>query len=175
MGMFLEIGPGEKRLGKHWKTLDCIQRPHVDYVARWGEERLPIEDGACELVYSSHCLEHCAWHQVDSALREVYRILQPGGWLEVWVPDFAYIVDCYLKGKCGDNWLKHNPTADPMVWVNGRLFTYGPDPNWHRACFDRKHLEKCLRAAGFFHVSDLEKPRGYDHGAIGLGLRGVKS
>lgn len=178
----LEIGPGDQPLGNDWYHLDCVQKGFTDWVCRWGEEKLPIEDEAFDLVYSSHCLEHVPWFQTIGALEEVYRILKPRGAFEVWVPDFAYILACYDNRVCGDDWRMHNSENDHMVWINGRVFTYGGpgglgDPNWHRALFDGPYLHQCLLKAGFAEakrIDDFEKPRGHDHGPINLGMRAYK-
>ena len=171
----LEIGPGENPL-PGFDTFDTVARAGVDYVACWGADPLPLESDSYAFVYASHVLEHIPWYRTHDALREVYRILRPGGKLEVWVPDFAYIIDCYRGRRCGDSWRRHNPESDPMKWVNGRLFTYGPtDENWHRACFDEPYLSQCLRKSGFIQLARIGKrSRGITHGPIDLGMQGVK-
>ena len=172
----LEIGPGDHPV-EGFDTLDLIERTDVTYVARWGVERLPIEDERYEHVFCSHVLEHVPWYQTEDALREVHRILKPGGTFECWVPDIQYIVSCYQQRTCGDSWRRHNPHQDPMRWVNGRIFTYGPgEENWHRACFDSQYLRECFAKAGFSRVEQLqERTMGISHGPIDLGMRAVKS
>ena len=170
----LEIGPGPNRL-PGYTTVSAAMGPAVDHLCRWGEQPLPFEDGSVEIVYASHVLEHVPWHRTVEALREAHRVLEVSGLLEVWVPDFAKIVAAYRMGECGDTWLAHNPRADPMLWVNGRIFTRGPGwENYHRAVFDRWHLTRCLTTAGFPVVYPLTTPRGTDHGPISLGLGAVK-
>jgi len=169
----LEIGPGPERLGPEWIGLDTIPGPAVDWVATWGEDPLPFPDDTFELVYASHVLEHIPWHETVAALLEVRRILKPGGTIEIWVPDFRKIVSAYMGQACGDEWRAHNPGGDFMLWVNGRIFTRGPGlENYHRAAFDELHLIDCLAKAGFWRTWRLTEPRGYDHGAINLGVRG---
>ncbi|MGE0709145.1 MAG: methyltransferase domain-containing protein [Planctomycetota bacterium] len=162
------VGPG-------FETLDTV--PGADHRARWGEEPLPFPDGAFSEVYASHVLEHVPWYLTIGALREVQRILAPGGLFEVWVPDLRTIVACYLERRCGDGWRKHNPQGDPLLWVNGRLFTYGPgEENWHRAAFDAEHLAACLTRAGFARVEVTKRrTRGVSHGAIDLGALAWKA
>lgn len=46
-----------------------------------------VSDGRFDFVYSSHCLEHM--REVPEALRNWSRILKPGGWLYVVVPDYV--------------------------------------------------------------------------------------
>jgi len=170
----LEIGPGSRPVNPRWDLLDVEPRPGVDIAARWGDHGLPIDDNTYDVVYASHVLEHVAWFNTVAALREVYRILKPRGAVDVWVPDFAKIVDTYRAGRCGDDWRKHNPSGDPWHWLNGRVFSYGPEPNWHRAVFDALSLRRRLEDAGFVDIELLEKPRGYDHGPVNLGMRGYK-
>ena len=63
-----------------------------------------------------------------------------------------------------------------MLWVNGRIFTYGPgDENWHHACFDEAYLGDCLQKVGFDHIERINRRvRGISHGPIDLGLQAVK-
>jgi predicted SAM-dependent methyltransferase len=173
--MQIEIGPGHERLGSDWVTVNAIPTPVTDHVCEWGRDPLPFADQAAQLIYASHVLEHVPWMHTVEALREAYRVLKVGGTMEVWVPDFAKIAQGYQTKQCMDGWRRNNPTGDPMVWVNARIFTYGPDPNWHRAVFDAAYLKQCMQTAGFRHVRpNPNPPRGYDHGAINLGCVGVK-
>jgi predicted SAM-dependent methyltransferase len=144
---------------------------HV-YTARWGFDRLPLDDDSLDFVYASHVLEHVPWNRVDDALAEVRRVLRPGGGFEVWVPDFEYITRCYLERRCGDDWRRFNKESDPMKWVNRRVFTYGPgDDNWHHACFDEQFLRERLEHAGFTDAKRIDKrTRGVSHGPIDLGM-----
>ena len=60
-----------------------------------------------------------------------------------------------------------------MVWLNGRLFTYGPnEENWHRAVFDDNSLNDHLADAGFKKVRTVPRRlRGTAHGPIDLGMQ----
>lgn len=169
----LEIGPGTHPVDKSWDTLDMVGHPTIKHDIR--TLPLPVADSVYDLVYMSHILEHVPWFQTIDVLKEVRRLLRHGGSVEIWVPDFSKIITAYAAEKCGDMWYRNNPERDFMMWVNGRIFTYGPgEENWHRAVFDEGYLKRCIKKAGFAHVAKLSKPRGYDHGAINLGIAGFK-
>jgi SAM-dependent methyltransferase len=46
-----------------------------------------VPDHAFDFVYSSHCLEHL--EDVPCALRNWVRLVKPGGWLYIIVPDYV--------------------------------------------------------------------------------------
>ena len=173
----LEIGPGEKPVDKSWDTMDMVDRPNLTIKHDVRNLPLPIKEETYDLVYMSHILEHIPWTQTIAALQEIRRILVPGGSVEIWVPDLAKLVQAYREGHTGGcGWRKFNPENDYVTWLNGRLFTYGPEEeNWHRAVFDAAYLKRQLRRAGFDKtVNLLKKPRGYDHGWINLGMAAFK-
>ena len=177
MRLCLDIGHGPGRLGAEWVNLSATKLPDTDEVCVWGADPIPFVENTFDIVHSSHCLEHIPWYQTVDALREARRVLKPGGRMEVWVPDFAYIVKCYHEGCCGDRWRRYNKHGDFMRWVNGRLFAYerGNEQNFHRAVFDRPYLEQCFREAGFTTVTALDEPRSKGHPPqLQLGVGGVK-
>jgi SAM-dependent methyltransferase len=183
----LEIGSGPKRL-KEFETLDIAPGWNIDYV--WdAAKKLPFKDNTFELIYASHVLEHISWYKVEDTLKEWTRILKPGGWLEIWVPDGLKIcktlVDYELYGKNyidKDGWYRYNPEKDPCKWAAGRLFTYGDGrgnpkgPNWHRSIFTERYLRMLFEKAGLKNIRKLSNTevRGYDHGWINLGMAGTK-
>lgn len=167
----LEIGPGKRPVGtaeEGWV--------HAGYGVRWGYSALPYEDNSFSEFYASHVLEHIPWNKTAAALSEAYRVVADGGIIEIWVPNFEYIVECYHQKKMGDRWKRYNKERNFMKWVNGRIFTYGPRAdNWHHSCFDAEYLNQCLEDAGFCEVHTIpERIRGAGHGPIDLGATGVK-
>jgi SAM-dependent methyltransferase len=186
----LEIGPGtadaSSALFPGADTLDG-EGTSPTYRANWGAEPLPIPDDTYDLVFASHVLEHLPWYRTVTALREIARILKPGGEIEIYVPDFAYIVQCYQQKKCGDNWRVFNRAGDFMTWVNGRLFTYGPDAtelksaarpitqSHHKTVFDQPYLLQRLRESGFVDCTALTRRRhGKAHSIKEVGAIGRK-
>lgn len=173
----VEIGHGNTRIGPDWVNVSAKRLSNTDVVCSWGEGRLPFSDEEFDIVYASHCLEHIPWYKTIDALKEARRVAKNGGVLEVWVPDFQYIVNCYHDKVCGDIFMVHDAQDNFMRWLNGKLFCYERDghQNLHRATFDREYLEKCMIDAGFKETVRLDKPRTGNHPMNSqIGVGGVK-
>lgn len=89
MSQNLNIGCGNdiKKSGQEvfWTNLDQFQGAGVDVVADVNAP-LPFPDDHFDLVLASHVLEHLT-HYVE-AVREIHRILKPGGTFVAKVPEF---------------------------------------------------------------------------------------
>jgi predicted SAM-dependent methyltransferase len=57
---------------------------------------LPIDEGSCDVVYTSHVLEHFSRNEARAFLKECYLVLRPGGLLRIAVPDLETIARLYL-------------------------------------------------------------------------------
>ena len=170
MAKVLEIGAGKVPVNTDWDIMDIVPHSYVNYVHDICQLPLPLESATYDLIYMSHILEVVPWEQTIDFLKEVRRALKSGGIVEVWVTDFEKLVSCYMKRRAGDTWWRSNPKRDPLIWLNGRVFSY----EYHqRTVFDRRYLKQCLHEAGFRYTDTLDKPRGYDHGYINLGLAAV--
>lgn len=185
---WLEVGPGTKRIEK-FETLNIINSPETDYIQDFTKGKTPFSDNSFDLIYCSHVLEHFPWYTIDEALKEFYRILKPGGVIEIWVPDgykiCKVLVDFEEKEidqTSLDGWYRFNEEKDPVKWTSGRIFTYGDGTgslchhNWHRGLFTEKYLFRILHKIGFKSIETMsnEEVRGYDHGWINLGVKASK-
>ena len=187
----LEIGPGTTD-GKSVVFPDAdtvdgkVGKPTASVL--WGQAALPFPDSTYDLVFASHVLEHVPWYRINAALTETFRVLKEGGELEIYVPDFEYIVECYKKKQCGDNWRVFNSESNWMTWVNGRIFTYGEDAvellseerpipqTHHKTVFDRYYLNYCLQKAGFSKIiCGIKRRYGHRHSIPEVGAIAVKS
>ena len=78
-----------------WDNYDLS--PHSACVARLNISRpLPIKDETYQVVYCSHVLEHLPRSYAPEFLKDVLRILKPGGILRVVVPDLGEIARLYI-------------------------------------------------------------------------------
>jgi len=187
----LEIGPPSSGITPDgepdWHTVDAVAHYGPTYVARWGHEPLPIASNAYDRVHASHVLEHVPWWLTQDALREVYRILKPGGWFTIWVPDALKLIQEFLNDPDGyarreSDWpcAGLNPAQDPWVYLNARVFwgarpgELGQEQHFHRALFGCDVLTRLLMNAGFTDVKKLERAEqdaGHGWMEIGLGAR----
>jgi predicted SAM-dependent methyltransferase len=138
----VHIGCGTVQLDG-WFNVDERWFPHVHHVG--AADRLGVlPDGAAEVVYASHVLEHLSHRATDATLREWARVLAPGGALFVAVPDFDRIVERYVDGG-----RKIDDVFGPLMGEQDY------DANTHRAVFNRAALADHLERAGFTDVREF--------------------
>ena len=58
---------------------------------------LPIKSESCKGVYCSHVLEHLSLNDFRIALSNTFRIIQPGGYFRLVLPDLEYIARQYIE------------------------------------------------------------------------------
>lgn len=181
----LEIGPGAERL-PGFETLNIVRTPATDHV---GDARNPpFEDCTFDLVYSSHCIEHIDWFDVEETIREWARILKPGGVLEVFTANGLALMKAIVRlEETGEwtgpdsylTWRQDLVKADPYNWAVGRIMNYakkGSVFHLHRAIITPGFLRRCFERAGLSQIEPMTnaETRGRGHGWINFGLRGHK-
>lgn len=123
---------------------------------------LPFGDGTIETIRAAHVLEHFPQNQAVDIVKEWARVLQPGGTLQIAVPDFAKVAQGYLEGK-------NQPTAG---WVMGGQTN---SDDFHKSIFDREQLRGLLSQAGLVLLrpwqSDIDDCAAYD---VSLNIEGTK-
>lgn len=94
-GRLLNVGCGA-RFHPAWVNVDAVPAsPEVRAIdVRAG---LPFGDREFAAVYSSHVLEHLAADEAAELLKQMYRVLAPGGVVRVVVPDLEAIAREYLR------------------------------------------------------------------------------
>jgi len=112
----------------------------VDIKAGGDVRCLQYADNSVDEVRASHVLEHIPFPETGKVLAEWVRVLKPGGWLRVAVPNLDYILqNCYING------------ADPMF--EGYLMGGHTDPDdAHAAVFNEQKLTALLQQAGLEEI-----------------------
>ncbi len=120
--------------------------------------------GEFDAIWCCHSLEHLAPHDVKIALSEFLRVLRPGGYAVIQVPDLEDV----------------KPTREvlfdsPAGPVTGHDLFYGYAPYvretpfmMHRSGFMQETMLESLTAAGFSHSEAQRLP---DHNLLGVGIK----
>ena len=140
----LEIGSGpSKRNG--WTTLDMCSGADIYWDLR---VRLPFKESSFEKVYCSHVLEHFSFHELVYLLRDVCRILKPGGQFLICVPDATFFIDAYLGKRDPKILMQYKPAISSMNSMDILNYIFYMEGH-HKFMFDSKNLAFHCQAAGF--------------------------
>lgn len=154
-GWSLSLGSG-RRPFPGWILVDIEPNGPTDYL-RWDCRRpLPLRDGSVARILIEHYLEHLDPEtHVPQLLTECYRLLQPGGYLRIIVPDAEKFLRAYVAGDSRQwlalgydlNALPLNPPT-PMSIINHVFHQRGE----HRAAYDFNTLHHILARHGFSQI-----------------------
>ena len=136
--MKLNIGAGPTEI-EGFTPIDRCYGDEAWPVARNG---VPIESNSVDEIRASHILEHFAFKDVPTVLRNWIDVLKPGGRIRVSVPDFDRILE--LRGKDDRHWYRY-------------LFGGQVDENdFHKSMFTEEIFRHHLEGAGLVNVVPWE-------------------
>lgn len=153
--------PGPRKLhrrfkGPAWREIRLDINPEVgpDIVADMTDMGA-VPPASVDAVWSSHNLEHLYAHQVPVALGEYHRVLKPGGFAYVTMPNLEAVAALVAAGK-----LEEPVYVSPIGPVSPIDIIYGFRPKMaagnlfmaHRTGFSKKSLARALGRAGFVKV-----------------------
>lgn len=156
---YLDVGCGPK-LHAQFVNLDYLWRPGIDVC--WDVTRgLPFRDGRFQGIFSEHCLEHFPPELGLALLREMRRVLAPGGHIRLVVPDAEQYLRAYLSHLAQDGLQRFpyesaersQPGWRPLTSVNRVFYQDRSSPFGHRVMFDYDLLAHWLADAGFVQIS----------------------
>lgn len=108
---------------------------------------LPFRDSSVDFIFNEHFIEHLTVEEGQAAIKDLMRVLKPGGVLRVAMPDLEIAVDQYLNLP-----LSKDPTIKRfnLDFIKTRaerinLSFRGWDHKW---LYDWEELERRLREAG---------------------------
>ncbi len=137
-----------------WVGIDCFGGPAVDLLLDL-RRRLPFEDSSVDYCYSEHFLEHLYPTEAESHLREVHRVLRPGGIYRIVVPAALRFAQKYLEGDAKFFALAHPWEARPLDALYKIV-------NWegeHRSIYDLGQLSFLATKAGFAPAKECQANR----------------
>jgi SAM-dependent methyltransferase len=112
----------------------------------------PVASASVDAVWSAHNLEHLFAHEVPVALAEFRRVLRPGGFVLVTVPDLQRAAELVAQDLLAE--AAYLSPAGPiapldMLYGHGAAIGAGNTFMAHRTGFTARTLEAALHAAGF--------------------------
>ena len=155
---YLNVGCG-RNAHPEFINIDYLWHPQVDVC--WDITRgLPFADQSFEGIYTEHCLEHFSLPAAFEILKDLRRVLKPGGTLRVVVPDAEIYLRTYLAQLGGDKNAKFpfqdheafNGITAPVLSVNRVFYQDRESPFGHQFMYDFDLLAKLLRNIGFNSV-----------------------
>lgn len=131
-----------RRIRKFWKPKSKRRKPEIETDLRYP---LNCPNNIVDGVYSGHALEHLYPNHAYNLLKEIFRVLKPGSWLRINVPDLKRAIDFY-NGKIEISNYKYKAEAI------GNL-----TQNWgHHSVWDEELLSKALELKGFVNIKKVE-------------------
>lgn len=124
-------------------------------------KKLPLDANTVQLIYCSHVLEHLERWEALKVLKEAYRILVPGGFIRIVVPDLALICKIYLSTSLTSN-PPNRPAQDACRLLWGHPKDIQPAncfvkwSRWfirsHQWAYDQSEMRHLLFEAGFSEI-----------------------
>jgi|GEM_PF-1312777 len=140
----LHMGCGKHYLPKFVNIDGNFQRS-VDYFidARAG---LPLPDATMQFVYSCHMLEHVLVEDALKILGEIKRVLKPGGYARLTLPDFRFV----FKILEGLDYQFPRPFQSREGQAMNFLFCDGQ----HKFGYSAEILRELAQQVGFSRIED---------------------
>jgi SAM-dependent methyltransferase len=101
---------------------------------------LPFESAIADFIFCSHVLEHFHRADAEKLLREMHRVLKPGGRVRIAVPDLARAVALYVRGAKAEALEYFFPDAGAGCY------------DQHRSMYDYGLMAALLEQIGFVDV-----------------------
>ena len=153
----LQIGYGGNKLDSWLNTGISIKEGWKGVYLDAGKP-FPLPDDSFEYVYSEHLFEHLTYNQGVNMLKEVYRILKPGGVIRLATPDLRFLLKLYNdpvnplhKSYMEYSVRKSNMPASPVYVINQFHTSWG-----HQIIYDKETLGQLMTDIGFKDIKSCE-------------------
>jgi SAM-dependent methyltransferase len=129
-----------------WTNVDLAKGKGIDASCDIVRDGLPFEDDSFLYISSQHALQQLKVIDLLPALRELLRVLRPGGVLRLCLPDLDKAIEDYRQGRQKDFW--------SWDWdsLSGNFISYVIDYNYTRTPLTYEFARELLYRAGFVDV-----------------------
>jgi SAM-dependent methyltransferase len=111
---------------------------------------LPFPTNSVESIYSTHVFEHFYGDELQSLLRECFRVLKPSAGVRLVVPNLTSAIVAYSQKRT--DWFSEFPRN--FESLGGRFSNFVFCDGQHRTAFDFGYMSEVLRAVGFREVEE---------------------
>lgn len=126
---------------------------------------LLIDDAVFDGIFTEHTLEHFTYSEDARILSECHRILKPGGWIRIVVPDLSIFVENYARNDSSwfDEWEQEvlRPRGRQLL-SSMQALSFVTQEYGHRSAWDFTTMAKMLEHAGFTSISRCSLLQGSD-------------
>lgn len=155
---YLNLGAGPNKI-ENWINADFFPNlfPHFYRLRNFFNPpywmldlRYPINcnNDVFDGIYCGHTLEHLTLKNACNLLKEVYRILKPGCWLRINVPDLEKYIRFYLGEKVDEVFHNYSTGAEAI---------HDLTQEWgHLSVWDEILLTKKLQTIGFVNIKPVD-------------------
>jgi SAM-dependent methyltransferase len=153
-----------------WINSDIVSGPGVQ-VCGDIRQGLPLENGSLDYIVSQHGLQDLGIYEQVDALRELWRLLKPGGVLRLGLPDLDLAIAAYQRGN------REYFLVQDWESISGNFVSHVLWYNLTRTPFTREFAQELLRKAGFREVFQLayRETRSAHPGIVDLDSRPAES
>jgi predicted SAM-dependent methyltransferase len=134
-----------------WVNSDIAAWPGVQVVADI-RQGLPLPDDEFDYITSIHALPEIPYSEMDNALRELRRVLRPGGVLRLCLPDMDKAIEAY-RAKDPDYFLVGDEHVKSLA---GKMIVQLTWFGTSRSMFTHEFTEELLERNGFSRTARCE-------------------
>ena len=109
---------------------------------------LHCDDNYFDGIFSEHVIEHLHSAEVINLLKELFRVLKPGCWLRISVPNLKKYVNYY----CG---IEVSPIFKGPWSCGAEAIQALTQRSGHQSVWDAELLCDCLKEVGFVEVKEM--------------------
>jgi len=142
-------------LNTDWNSSNSVA--YLDFT-----KRFPFNNDTFDYAFTEHGIEHIPYTLGQRMLREVFRVLKPGGKIRVVTPDFAFLEALHQAEKSDVQkayitWASEQflggsaPPAAEMHVINNFVRNWG-----HLFIYDQRSLSSALETTGFCRIKRYE-------------------
>lgn len=117
-------------------------------------KNLPFEDNFADYIETSDMIEHLPYREVFGALKEMYRVLKPGGEIRIETVNFDEIARLWVLSVA--NHQGNLNFSDPnCAFYDLQEVVYGNqigEGQFHRSAFNPHFMARLMRDAGFKNI-----------------------